>query len=60
MRRLEKAVVFSTRYIQSILLLFGDLRPHEQASLFFKKIEGHFFDGFETKMRVIIYTSSPS
>jgi len=51
---LEKAVAFSTRGIKNILLLFGDLRPHERAALFFKKIEGHFFDGFETKMRVII------
>ena len=56
-RRLKKAVELSAGCIKGVLLLFSDLRPDERASIFFKKIKGHFFDGFATKRRVIIETS---
>lgn len=56
-RRLNKAVKLSAGCIKVILLLLRDLRPDERASLFFKKIEGHFLNGFATKRWIIIKTS---
>jgi hypothetical protein len=53
-RRLKKAVELSAGCIKGVLLLFGELRPDERASLFFEKIEGHCLDRFATKGRVII------
>jgi hypothetical protein len=56
-RRLKKTVELSAGCIKGVLLLFRELRPDERAPLIFKKVEGHFFDRFATKRRIIIKTS---
>jgi hypothetical protein len=56
-RRLKKAVELSAGCIKGVLLLFRDFRPDERASLFLKKIEGHFLDGFAAKRWIIIKAS---
>jgi len=56
-RRLKKAVELSAGCIKGVLLLFGELRPDERATLLFEKIEGHFLDRQATKRRIIIEAS---
>lgn len=56
-RRLKKAVELSAGCIKGVLLLFSELGADKRATLFFKKIEGHFLDRFATKRRIIIKTS---